>query len=190
MRIAMSRGWSQEVRRPCWSWLLAFLSQSFCLTVWVPWSQLLSTSGAGAPKGFTITVQDMCASKDIGKCLNDWNVAWNLIFPGTSVLEQASLWSRWERLYWLYCTVFRFHVFWILQFSANLCFLILSWLVLQVPVKVSKDITFMPGLPIKPAYYKIDLDFSQNPPRVVGLSWVPSDGLKLWYYGVTWSDVE
>eukprot|EP00435_Cladocopium_sp_Y103_P006050 s948_g1.t4 len=32
------------------------------------------------------------------------------------------------------------------------------------------DITFMPGLPIKPAYYKIDLDFSQKPPRVVGLS--------------------
>lgn len=32
------------------------------------------------------------------------------------------------------------------------------------------DITFMPGLPIKPAYYKIDLDFSQHPPRVVGLS--------------------
>eukprot|EP00930_Biecheleria_cincta_P053947 TRINITY_DN3977_c0_g3_i1.p1 TRINITY_DN3977_c0_g3~~TRINITY_DN3977_c0_g3_i1.p1 ORF type:complete len:699 (+),score=156.46 TRINITY_DN3977_c0_g3_i1:264-2099(+) len=32
------------------------------------------------------------------------------------------------------------------------------------------DITFMPGLPIKPAYYKIDLDFSTNPPKVVGLS--------------------
>ncbi|CAK9102544.1 unnamed protein product [Durusdinium trenchii] len=32
------------------------------------------------------------------------------------------------------------------------------------------DITFMPGLPIKPAYYKIDLDFTQDPPRVVGLS--------------------
>jgi formyltetrahydrofolate synthetase len=32
------------------------------------------------------------------------------------------------------------------------------------------DITFMPGLPIKPAYYKIDLDFSCSPPRVVGLS--------------------
>eukprot|EP00913_Durusdinium_trenchii_P018792 g17659.t1 len=28
------------------------------------------------------------------------------------------------------------------------------------------DITFMPGLPIKPAYYKIDLDFTQDPPRV------------------------
>ena len=33
-----------------------------------------------------------------------------------------------------------------------------------------QDITFMPGLPIKPAYYKIDLDFTQDPPRVVGLS--------------------
>ena len=33
-----------------------------------------------------------------------------------------------------------------------------------------KDITFMPGLPIKPAYYKIDLDFNHTPPRVVGLS--------------------
>lgn len=32
------------------------------------------------------------------------------------------------------------------------------------------QITFMPGLPIKPAYYKIDLDFSQHPPRIVGLS--------------------
>mmetsp|Transcript_53998 Transcript_53998/g.106587 ORF Transcript_53998/g.106587 Transcript_53998/m.106587 type:complete len:691 (+) Transcript_53998:76-2148(+) len=32
------------------------------------------------------------------------------------------------------------------------------------------DITFIPGLPIKPAYYKIDLDFSTSPPRVVGLS--------------------
>eukprot|EP00405_Crypthecodinium_cohnii_P018279 CAMPEP_0206446788 /NCGR_PEP_ID=MMETSP0324_2-20121206/16354_1 /ASSEMBLY_ACC=CAM_ASM_000836 /TAXON_ID=2866 /ORGANISM="Crypthecodinium cohnii, Strain Seligo" /LENGTH=686 /DNA_ID=CAMNT_0053915345 /DNA_START=65 /DNA_END=2125 /DNA_ORIENTATION=+ len=32
------------------------------------------------------------------------------------------------------------------------------------------DITFIPGLPIKPAYYKIDLDFSSNPPKVVGLS--------------------
>jgi len=32
------------------------------------------------------------------------------------------------------------------------------------------DITFMPGLSIKPAYYKIDLDFSSNPPKVVGLS--------------------
>lgn len=31
-------------------------------------------------------------------------------------------------------------------------------------------ITYMPGLPIKPGYYKIDLDFSTNPPRVVGLS--------------------
>jgi len=32
------------------------------------------------------------------------------------------------------------------------------------------DITFIPGLPIKPAYYKIDLDFSTHPPRIVGLS--------------------
>jgi len=32
------------------------------------------------------------------------------------------------------------------------------------------EITFIPGLPIKPAYYKIDLDFSTNPPRIVGLS--------------------
>eukprot|EP00445_Apocalathium_hangoei_P041367 CAMPEP_0203969870 /NCGR_PEP_ID=MMETSP0359-20131031/97676_1 /ASSEMBLY_ACC=CAM_ASM_000338 /TAXON_ID=268821 /ORGANISM="Scrippsiella Hangoei, Strain SHTV-5" /LENGTH=685 /DNA_ID=CAMNT_0050907813 /DNA_START=47 /DNA_END=2104 /DNA_ORIENTATION=- len=32
------------------------------------------------------------------------------------------------------------------------------------------DITFIPGLPIKPAYYKIDLDFSHDPPRIVGLS--------------------
>mmetsp|Transcript_124612 Transcript_124612/g.388007 ORF Transcript_124612/g.388007 Transcript_124612/m.388007 type:complete len:693 (-) Transcript_124612:191-2269(-) len=32
------------------------------------------------------------------------------------------------------------------------------------------EITFIPGLPIKPAYYKIDLDFSTNPPRVTGLS--------------------
>lgn len=32
------------------------------------------------------------------------------------------------------------------------------------------DITFIPGLPIKPAYYKIDLDFSTQPPRIVGLS--------------------
>mmetsp|Transcript_11814 Transcript_11814/g.21530 ORF Transcript_11814/g.21530 Transcript_11814/m.21530 type:complete len:692 (+) Transcript_11814:85-2160(+) len=32
------------------------------------------------------------------------------------------------------------------------------------------DITYLPGLPIKPAYYKIDLDFSSNPPKVVGLS--------------------
>jgi len=31
-------------------------------------------------------------------------------------------------------------------------------------------ISFIPGLPIKPAYYKIDLDMSHNPPRVVGLS--------------------
>merc|ERR1712032_1105547 len=32
------------------------------------------------------------------------------------------------------------------------------------------DITFIPGLPIKPAYYKIDIDFSTNPPKVLGLS--------------------
>jgi len=32
------------------------------------------------------------------------------------------------------------------------------------------DITFLPGLPIKPAYYKIDLDTSSDTPRVVGLS--------------------
>merc|ERR1719373_511442 len=32
------------------------------------------------------------------------------------------------------------------------------------------DITYLPGFPIKPAYYKIDLDFSTNPPKVVGLS--------------------
>jgi len=32
------------------------------------------------------------------------------------------------------------------------------------------DINFIPGLPVKPAYYKIDLDFSTNPPRVLGLS--------------------
>jgi len=32
------------------------------------------------------------------------------------------------------------------------------------------EISFIPGLPIKPAYYKIDLDFSVNPPRVLGLS--------------------
>ena len=32
------------------------------------------------------------------------------------------------------------------------------------------DITFIPGLPIKPAYYKIDLDLETDPPRVVGLS--------------------
>jgi len=31
-------------------------------------------------------------------------------------------------------------------------------------------ISFIPGLPIKPAYYKIDLDLDANPPRVVGLS--------------------
>ena len=31
-------------------------------------------------------------------------------------------------------------------------------------------ISFIPGLPIKPAYYKIDLDLSSSPPRVVGLS--------------------
>ena len=31
-------------------------------------------------------------------------------------------------------------------------------------------ISFIPGLPIKPAYYKIDLDFSTTPPKVVGLS--------------------
>ena len=31
-------------------------------------------------------------------------------------------------------------------------------------------ISFIPGLPIKPAYYKIDLDLSCDPPRVVGLS--------------------
>jgi len=32
------------------------------------------------------------------------------------------------------------------------------------------DINFIPGLPIKPAYYKIDLDFSTNPPKILGLS--------------------
>lgn len=32
------------------------------------------------------------------------------------------------------------------------------------------DITFIPGFPIKPAYYKIDLDFSCDPPRIIGLS--------------------
>jgi formyltetrahydrofolate synthetase len=32
------------------------------------------------------------------------------------------------------------------------------------------EINFIPGLPIKPAYYKIDLDFDFNPPRIVGLS--------------------
>jgi len=31
-------------------------------------------------------------------------------------------------------------------------------------------INFIPGLPIKPAYYKIDLDFSTTPPRILGLS--------------------
>ena len=31
-------------------------------------------------------------------------------------------------------------------------------------------ISFIPGLPIKPAYYKIDLDLSVSPPKVVGLS--------------------
>ena len=31
-------------------------------------------------------------------------------------------------------------------------------------------ISFIPGLPIKPAYYKIDLDLGVSPPRVVGLS--------------------
>ena len=31
-------------------------------------------------------------------------------------------------------------------------------------------ISFIPGLPIKPAYYKIDLDMTSTPPRVVGLS--------------------
>jgi len=31
-------------------------------------------------------------------------------------------------------------------------------------------ISFIPGLPIKPAYYKIDLDLTTNPPKVVGLS--------------------
>jgi len=32
------------------------------------------------------------------------------------------------------------------------------------------EITFIPGLPIKPAYYKIDLDFSTYPPKILGLS--------------------
>eukprot|EP00929_Paragymnodinium_shiwhaense_P001967 TRINITY_DN102173_c0_g1_i1.p1 TRINITY_DN102173_c0_g1~~TRINITY_DN102173_c0_g1_i1.p1 ORF type:complete len:653 (-),score=179.00 TRINITY_DN102173_c0_g1_i1:75-2033(-) len=32
------------------------------------------------------------------------------------------------------------------------------------------DISFIPGLPIKPAYYKIDVDFSSGTPKVVGLS--------------------
>lgn len=32
------------------------------------------------------------------------------------------------------------------------------------------DITFMPGLAIKPAYFKIDLDFSTDPPKILGLS--------------------
>ena len=31
-------------------------------------------------------------------------------------------------------------------------------------------ISFIPGLPVKPAYYKIDLDLSGDAPRVVGLS--------------------
>jgi len=31
-------------------------------------------------------------------------------------------------------------------------------------------ITFIPGLPIKPAYYQIDLDMSGPTPLVVGLS--------------------
>jgi len=31
-------------------------------------------------------------------------------------------------------------------------------------------INFIPGLAVKPAYYKIDLDFSTDPPRIVGLS--------------------
>ena len=31
-------------------------------------------------------------------------------------------------------------------------------------------ISFIPGRPIKPAYYKIDLDLDTVPPRVVGLS--------------------
>ena len=31
-------------------------------------------------------------------------------------------------------------------------------------------ISFIPGLPIKPAYYKIDLDLTQQPPKVLGLS--------------------
>ena len=31
-------------------------------------------------------------------------------------------------------------------------------------------INFIPGLPVKPAYYKIDLDLTADPPRVVGLS--------------------
>ena len=32
------------------------------------------------------------------------------------------------------------------------------------------SISFIPGLPVKPAYYKIDLDLSGESPRVVGLS--------------------
>lgn len=32
------------------------------------------------------------------------------------------------------------------------------------------EITFIPGLPIKPAYYKIDVDTSTSPPRILGLS--------------------
>ena len=31
-------------------------------------------------------------------------------------------------------------------------------------------ISFIPGLPIKPAYYKIDLDLSEETPKVLGLS--------------------
>lgn len=31
-------------------------------------------------------------------------------------------------------------------------------------------ISFIPGLPVKPAYYKIDVDLSSGSPRVVGLS--------------------
>ena len=31
-------------------------------------------------------------------------------------------------------------------------------------------ISFIPGLPIKPAYYKIDLDLSSDVPKIIGLS--------------------
>ena len=31
-------------------------------------------------------------------------------------------------------------------------------------------ISFIPGLPIKPAYYKIDLDLTEETPKVLGLS--------------------
>ena len=31
-------------------------------------------------------------------------------------------------------------------------------------------ISFIPGLPIKPAYYKIGLNLANDPPQVVGLS--------------------